>query len=105
MRCTATLDRACYRKVTRTVRCPVWKHRLTVTETSKRIDSDSSRLPDLRPDDSGSARPPVGSTQTKGRNDMSIEMNRRGLLAAGAAAAALPLLTPSAASARAAGTV
>jgi len=82
-----------------------WKHGLSVTETSKRIDSDSSRLPDLRPDDSGSARPPVGSTQTKGRNDMSIEMNRRGLLAAGAAAAALPLLTPSAASARAAGTV
>ncbi|NUP30368.1 MAG: hypothetical protein HOU01_01455, partial [Streptomycetaceae bacterium] len=36
---------------------------------------------------------------------MSIEMNRRGLLAAGAAAAALPLLAPSAASARAAGTV
>lgn len=72
-------------------RLPRPKHGLSVTETSKRIDADFYRRPDIRPpDDSTSARPPVGSTKTKGRNDMSIEMNRLAVLptAVGVAGAA-----------------
>ncbi|GAB2883887.1 hypothetical protein GCM10027074_60640 [Streptomyces deserti] len=46
------------------------------------------------PDDAASARPPVGSTQTKGRNDMSSEMNRRVVLRTAAGLAGAASLSP-----------
>jgi hypothetical protein len=46
------------------------------------------------PDDAASARPPVGSTQTKGRNDMSSEMNRRVVLRTAAGVAGAASLSP-----------
>ncbi|GAB2744679.1 hypothetical protein GCM10027072_45790 [Streptomyces bullii] len=93
-----TRDRACYRKVTLAARCRPRKRGLSLTETSKRVDSVGCRPPDMRPpDDAASARPLVGSTRTKGRNDMSSERNRRVVLrtAAGVAGAvSLPPLPP-----------
>jgi hypothetical protein len=46
------------------------------------------------PDDAASARPPVGSTQTKGRNDMNSEMDRRVVLRTVAGVAGAAALSP-----------
>jgi hypothetical protein len=46
------------------------------------------------PDDAVSARPPVGSTRTKGRNDMNSEMNRRVVLRTAVGVAGAASLSP-----------